>query len=303
MNSRVKTIKRASIIGILGNSFLAIGKIVTGLVTGSLAILGDGFDTATDIITSIISLVASKIIDKPPDKNHPYGHGRIEIIATQVISFVIFYAGIELARQSISRLISKEALSIQNIAIIVSIVSIAGKFFLAFYKFSAGKKINSQLLIADAKNMRNDVVLSAGVLVGLLVGKIGGWWWVDSVTALAVSVWIIKVSLSVFLEGNVELMEGHNNFDDYREIFFVLRDIPSVKNPHKVRIRRIGIMLIVDLDIEVDKNLSVKEGHDIATAVKNKIMERLENIYDVQVHVEPEGNKEDECYGITHTEL
>lgn len=303
MSNRVNAIKKASLIGIFSNTLLAIGKIVTGLVTGSLAILGDGFDTATDIITSAVSLFASKIMDKPPDKDHPYGHGRIEIIATQVISFVIFYAGIELARQSISRLVSHDQIQINLIAIIVSVVSIVGKLFLALYKFKVGRKVSSQLLIADAKNMRNDVVLSAGVLVGLLVGKITSWWWVDSVTALVVSLWILKVAFSVFLESNDELMEGHNNFDDYREIFSVLKKVDGVRNPHKVRIRRIGVMLIVDLDIEVDKNLSVKEGHDIATKVKQEITRQLENIYDVQVHVEPEGNKEDECYGITHTEL
>lgn len=301
---RIQVIKKASILGLVGNGLLGLSKIITGLVTGSLALLGDGFDTVTDIFTSAVSLFASKIMQKPPDKDHPYGHGRVETLATKLISFAIFFAGIELARQSISQLYSRTEKEISFIAIFVSIFSICGKVFLAFYKFHAGKKIDSHLLIADAKNMRNDVVLSSGVLIGLFIGKIGDWWWVDAVTALLVSFWILKVAFSIFKESDLELMEGHNNYDDYRLLFKAVKEVPEAVNPHKVRIRKMGILLIVDLDIEVDGNLSVKEGHAIATKVENAIRKNMEKIYDVQVHLEPIGNcQENECYGVTAEEV
>lgn len=301
---RIQVIKKASILGIVGNAILGVLKIITGLLTGSLALLGDGFDTATDIFTSTVSFVASKIMQRPPDKDHPYGHGRVETLATKLISFVILFAGVELARQSVSQLYHRVEKEIELIACFVSLFSIFGKILLAFYKFRAGRKIESPLLIADAKNMRNDVVLSLCVFVGLVIGKIGNWWWMDALTALIVSFWILKVAFSIFKESDLELMEGYNNYDDYRALFNAVKEVPEAVNPHKVRIRKIGVLLSVDLDIEVDGNLSVKEGHAIASKVEKAIRKNIQKIYDVQVHVEPIGNtEENECYGVTVGEL
>lgn len=301
---RIQVIKKASILGIVGNAILGFLKIITGLLTGSLALLGDGFDTATDIFTSTVSLIASKVMQKPPDKDHPYGHGRVETLATKLISFVILFAGVELARQSVSQLYHHVEKEIEPVACFIALFSICGKILLAFYKFRSGRKIESPLLIADAKNMRNDVVLSLCVLIGLVIGKIGNWWWVDALTALIVSFWILKVAFSIFKENDLELMEGYNNYDDYRALFNAVKEVPEAVNPHKVRIRKMGVLLSVDLDIEVDGNLSVKEGHAIASKVEKAIRKNIQKIYDVQVHIEPIGNlEENECYGVTVGEL
>lgn len=303
MSDRVKTIRNASIVGVVGNSILALAKILTGLFTGSLSVLGDGFDSATDILISSVSLFATKIMNKPPDKDHPYGHGRVEILTTKIVSFIIFFAGIELATQSINRLVKKQAPEIAVVAITVSLFSIFGKLLLALHKFQTGKKVKSSLLIADAKNMRNDVVLSTCVLAGLFVGKLTGWWFADAVTALVVSLWIIKVAFSIYRESDTELMDGYRNFDDYKVVLDSVSKIRGVYNPHKVRIRTLGAMLVVDIDIEVEPTLTVVAGHKIAQKVSKKIREVLENVYDVQVHVEPCGNKEKECFGISKDDV
>jgi len=304
INYRSTVIKRASWIGIIGNGILATLKIGVGLFSHSLSLLGDGIDSASDIVTSIISLFASKIMNKPPDRDHPYGHGRIETISTKIISFIIFFAGIELASSSIKKIISGESNSITLIAIIVAGISIIGKLFLALYKFRAGKKIKSSLLIADAKNMRNDVVISVAVLIGLSIGKITGLYWFDSATALLVSFWIIYVGFSLFRENDIELMEGHDNLKDYQDLFDAVEKVEEAGNPHKVRIRKIGNALIIDLDIEVNGSLSVYQGHAIAVGVEKAIKDAMSNVYDVQVHIEPLGNfEEDEKYGVTREEL
>lgn len=301
---RANVVRRVSWIGIIGNGCLALMKVVTGIFTGSLAVLADGFDSTADIFTSAVSLFASKIMRKPPDKDHPYGHGRVESLATKIISFVIIFVGIELGTQAVQRLISGEFASLSWIAVIVTGVSICGKIFLAVVKISAGRRIKSLLLISDGKNMRNDVVLSIGVLLGLLAGELTGWWWIDCVVALIISLWIIYVGFSLFRESDKELMEGHDDLSDYQTLFDAVATVSGAKHPHKVRIRRIANMLIIDLDIEVLVSLSVGEGHDIAVEVERVIKARLENVYDVQVHVEPYGNREDgERYGITVEEL
>ena len=302
--NRSLIIKKASWIGIIGNGFLAIIKITAGLFTNSLALLGDGIDSASDILTSGISLFASHLMNKPPDRDHPYGHGRIETIATKIISFIIFFAGIQLAGSSIRRLFSGETTKVTYLAIIITGISIAGKLFLSIYKFAAGKKIKSLLLIADAKNMRNDIVISVGVLIGLLLGKLTGLFWIDSVTALLVSIWIIFVAFTLFRENEVELMEGHDNLMDYKILFEAVETVEGASNPHKVRIRRVGNALIIDLDIEVDGELTVYQGHNIAANVEKVLKEVMPSVYDVQVHVEPTGNiEENERYGVSRNEL
>ena len=302
--NRSLIIKKASWIGIIGNGFLAIIKITAGLITNSLALLGDGIDSASDILTSGISLFASHLMNKPPDRDHPYGHGRIETIATKIISFIIFFAGIQLAGSSIRRLFSGETTKVTYLAIIITGISIAGKLFLSIYKFAAGKKIKSLLLIADAKNMRNDIVISVGVLIGLLLGKLTGLFWIDSVTALLVSIWIIFVAFTLFRENEVELMEGHDNLMDYKILFEAVETVEGASNPHKVRIRRVGNQLIIDLDIEVDGELTVYQGHNIAANVEKVLKEVMPSVYDVQVHVEPTGNiEENERYGVSRNEL
>lgn len=302
--NRTSVIKRASWIGIIGNALLAIMKLFVGFFTGSLAVVGDGIDSASDIITSIISLVAARIMNKPPDKDHPYGHGRVETLSSKVISFIIFFAGIQLGSQAIQKLISGESNTISILAVGVSFISIIGKLFLSVYKFAAAKKINSQLLRADAKNMRNDIVISSAILIGLGAGKLTGLNWLDSASALFVSIWIIYVAFTIFQESNVELMEGHSDLKDYKNLFEAVKKVEGSHNPHKVRIRRVGMMLLIDIDIEVEGSLSVQEGHHIAAAVEKAAKEAIGNVYDVQVHVEPLGNQEaDEKYGVTIDEL
>ena len=302
--SRIKNIKKASWVGFFGNLFLAIIKLLTGFTTGSLAVIGDGIDSATDILTSLLTLWVSKIIDKPPDENHPYGHGRAETIATRILSFVIFYAGIQLIITSIQDILNQATSTIPAmIAIYVTLISIAVKFFLSYYKYKIGKKVRSSMLIADAKNMRNDIVLSTSVLIGLMLTSIFQYPLFDKLIALFIGGWIIKVAVNIFFEENNELMEGLTDTGIYLELFKVVASVEKAYNPHRARIRKIGSYLIVDLDIEVPGEISVFEGHEIAKEVEQIIKKRIDNVYDVLIHVEPKGNIEEEKYGVSSTKL
>ncbi len=301
---RIGVIKRISWIGIAGNLLLALMKIVVGFFSSSLAVLADGIDSATDIVTSIVSLLAARVMQLPPDKNHNFGHGRVETLASVSISFIVFFAGLQMLFTAVNRLITGEFYELSNIAIAVTLISIVGKFLLALIKFSAGKKINSNLLIADAKNMRNDVIVSVAVLITLFLVKFTGFVWVDAVAALLISFWIMGVAISIFKESDTELMEGHQNLEDYEKIFTAIATVNEAKNPHKLRIKRMGHMLIIDLDIEVPGDYSVLKGHQISKEVEIAIKGALENVYDVHIHVEPFGNmEEDECYGVSREEL
>ncbi len=302
---RTSSIVRASWIGIVGNGLLAILKVVIGFLAGSMAVISDGIDSTTDIITSIITLVTGRIIAKPPDIEHPYGHDRAETIATKSLSFIIFFAGAQLALSAGGRLIGNGPVVMPSlIAIYVTLVSIAGKIFLALYKFRVGRQVGSPMLIADAKNMRNDIVVSGAVLLGLGFTFTLRMPILDSITAFAVSIWIMRVAFGIFIETNAELMEGHEDRATYQRIFDAVAEVEGAVHPHRARIRKMGNMLIVDLDIEVDGSMSILEAHRIAQSTERKIMERIDNVYDVLVHVEPLGNVEgSERYGVSQKKL
>ena len=301
ISNRTAVIRKASWVGIVGNAFLSILKITAGILSGSFALLGDGIDSATDIVTSVVTLLTSKIADRPPDEGHPYGHGRAETVATKALSFIIFFAGAQLALTAIQKLFESSERSVPDFfAIYFVIISIFGKAFLAYYKYKAGRKVNSSMLLADSKNMMNDILISVSVLIGLIFTFLLNLPVVDIITALIVSVWIMKVAFDIFLETSVELMDGLDDKSIYNEVFNVTCGVEGVRNPHRTRIRKINTMYIIDMDIEVEGNLTVTEGHEISKKVHDCIQNKIENIYDVIIHVEPIGNEEQaEKYGLS----
>ena len=233
MKSRESKIKTASWIGIYGNAFLSIAKISVGIIAGSLAVIADGIDSASDILTSIVTLVTAYIITKPPDIKHPYGYQRADTIATKTLSFIIFFAGAQLAISTISNLIEGHIREIPSIiAIYVTIVSIIGKLLLARYQFKIGKNTESQMLIANGKNMQNDIIISLSVLLGLSFTFIYKLPVLDTITALAVSIWIMFVAFKIFMQTNTELMDGIEDTSIYSVIF------TSVDSKFKVNINR-----------------------------------------------------------------
>jgi len=287
----------------LTNGALSTAKVLVGLFFNSSAVLADGVDTGTDVFTSLVTLVSGRISNRPPDETHPYGHERAEAIAAKIVSFIVFYAGVSLFFTSVKRMIFGEHPQIQGVLpLLVTVLSMIVKTWLFLYKYRVGKKLNSSALIADALNMRNDILISSTVLFGVILSKVG-LFWMDSIAALVVSIMIIRTAFNIFRETSYELMDGMHDLEIYQEIFDAVESVKGVKNPHKVRVRQVGYKYFVDIDIEVDPNLTVGMGHDIATQVKQAIIGKNDRIVDVLVHVEPAGNVEQEPFGLDHEKL
>jgi cation diffusion facilitator family transporter len=300
---RSSTIRRASLIGIVGNGFLGLIKITAGLMSGSLALVGDGIDSFSDILTSLISLYAAKIMAEPPDRKHPWGHGRAETIATRLIGFAMFTAGFQLCLSLIRQLSSPSAsipLIPGKVALLAALVSIVLKSALAAYKGILGKKLQSTLLRADYINMRNDVFLSLGVLSGLILCHITGNSLYDRIIAFLLSLYIMYSAFKIFRESGSELMDGLEDPELYSRLFKAVEQVPGALNPHRCRIRKINTLYDIDLDIEVDGSISVNESHEIAHLVEEAIKEILPMVFDIMVHVEPSGsNREHEQFGLS----
>jgi cation diffusion facilitator family transporter len=304
LTSKARIIKAASLSALFGNAVLAAVKIGAGIYANSLAVLGDGIDSSVDVLIAIMSLMVARIISQPADREHPWGHGRAETIATTLLACMLFFAGAQLILNSASDIILGEKREIPTgMALIATVISIAGKSILAWSQYAFGKKAGSSMLKANAKNMIGDVVLSAGVLVGTGLSiwlKIA---LIDSAAAILVGLWVIKSSIGIFLEANAELMDGGSGTEYYRTLFDAVHSVDGVGNPHRARMRRIAGLWDIDIDIEVKPTLTVYEAHWVAYRVEEAIKERIEGVYDIMIHVEPAGNLESEGYGLNENEI
>lgn len=305
LNSREKTIIKASKIAIWGNGILAVAKISVGLLAGSMAVVADGIDSGSDILTSIITLVTAHIIAHPPDPKYPYGYKKADTVATKLLAFIIFFAGAQLAISTFGSLIHPQEKEIPGIiAIYVIIISIIGKQLLASYLKKTGKTVESAMLIANAKNMQSDVIISVSVLGGLTFTFIFNMPILDTITAFIVSLWIMFVAFKIFMETNRELMDGVEDTDIYRTIIETVNKVEGAQNPHRIRVRKISNLCEVSLDVELDGNLTLKEAHSITSCIEGELKRKIPRIYDVMIHTEPIGNVEpDEVYGVSEDEL
>ena len=300
IDNKASIIRIASLTAIVGNSILAAVKIGTGIYAGSLAVIGDGIDSSVDVLIAIMSLVVARIISRPADETHPWGHGRAETVATTLLACLLFFAGMQLIINSGSNIISGTEREVPSFpALIGTLVSIAGKFLLAWSQYQFGKKANSPMLKANAKNMTGDVLLSAGVLAGLGLSMFFNIGVIDSWAAVLVGVWVLKTALGIFSEANTELMDGGSNREFYQAVFDAVKSVEGAGNPHRVRMRRIAGLWDIDIDIEVPHNKTIIEAHWIAYKVEKAIKERVENVYDIMIHVEPDGNLENEGFGLS----
>jgi cation diffusion facilitator family transporter len=304
-HARTRDIITASWIGITVNAVLAVGKVIAGFLSHSVAVIGDGIDSSLDVLTSILTLVAAKVTARPPDMNHPYGHTRAETIATKTLSFIVFFAGAQLAIGTVNHIVGGAGREIPTlVAFIVTLISMAGKIALAVYKFALGRRVNSPMLIADAKNMKSDIFISGGVLAGLAFTVWLDLPILDSLTAFAISLYIMWVAFGIFVETNTELMEGHADPETYQRVFDAVGEVDGAEHPHRARVREVGALYVIDVDIEVDGEMCVKDAHDIAQKTEQSIRTAIPNVYDVMIHVEPLGNVESsERFGLSQRRL
>ncbi|MDR2149542.1 MAG: cation diffusion facilitator family transporter [Spirochaetaceae bacterium] len=306
LGEKARIIKKAASIALIGNAALALLKIGSGWAAGSLAVVGDGVDSALDMALALLSLLVAREMTRPADQDHPWGHGRIETIATALMACILFFIGAQIILEAGRNIYARSVLSIPEFpALIATIISIVGKIILAGTQYRLGRQAQSALLQANAKNMAADVFISSLVLVGLIFSFVFKIVVIDSVIALFIGLWIIKAAVGIFMEVNREFMDGNTKTDAYRAVFDAVHSVAGAKNPHRTRMRRIAGFWDIDIDIEVAPELSVQDAHKIASAVEQAIKARIDCVYDIMVHVEPEGRgfHSNEGYGLSEKDI
>ena len=301
MVDRKKILLRTSWISVIGNAVLSLLKVVVGILSGSMAVLSDGLDSASDVVTSVIILFTSSFVSRPPNSKYVYGREKAESIASTILSFVIFFMGCQIVVAAVKQVFYEEARELPStLAIWVTLASIVGKLLLSWYQFHQGKRADSSMLKANAINMRNDVIISAGVLAGLACTFILNIPILDPIIAGLIGLYIICTAVGIFRDANILLMDGINDTSIYNKIIEAVEGVSGAFNPHRIRSSQIGNRYNIVLDIEVDGQLSLTEAHRIAQDVEDRIKNYVENIYDIVVHVEPKGSKHcEEKYGIS----
>lgn len=293
LKDHTNKIYQATWIGIFANLFLTIIKGLGGFLSGSKALIADALHSASDIVSSVVILFAVRISNKPPDKEHPYGHGKAENIASIIVALLLIVVGIEISISSIKILFGQNPLAPTQVALYIIIFSIILKEILFQYKMRLGKKYKSTALISDAWHHRSDSLSSLAALIGVggaILGEklelpllIYG----DAVAGVVVSIIVIKVGYDLAKESSLVVLEKVLSDEDISKYRKTLLSIEGINHIDELLARTHGSYVIIDLKISVDSKLNVREGHNIGKSAKKALMNTHPEVSNVLVHINP----------------
>lgn len=293
MDKREKGICRVTIAGSICNAILLALKFIAGIVGHSGAMIADAIHSFSDFVTDAVVLVFINISAKPSDESHDYGHGKFETLATSIIAIALFAVAIGILVKSATAIadIANGGVLPQPgmIAFLAAAISIAVKEGLFWYTISNGKKWNSQAVIANAWHHRSDALSSIATLIGIGCAYfIGGKWTImDPIAALVVGAMILKVAFNIFIPAINELLECSLPKETEDKILQIITTDTAIQDPHKLRTRRIGSHIAIDVHIRLDGEMTVTESHDITVGVENRLKAAFGNSTMVSIHVEP----------------
>ncbi|NMA86671.1 MAG: cation transporter [Tissierellia bacterium] len=277
---------RVSWITILLNFILAIFKIIAGIIGKSNAMLADGVHTVSDVLTTIVVLLGLKVSSKEADENHPYGHEKYEPVFAKILSLILVITGILIGIEGIKVLKSGNIKIPGRIALIAAFISIVVKEGMYKYTVKVAKEIKSLSMEADAWHHRSDALSSIGTFIGILGARLG-FKILDPILAIVVSLIIIKVGIDLYFQSIKGLVDEAASDEVIEEIEKISLSIDGVRGIKSLKTRIFGSRIYVDIDIFVDGNISVIEGHNIAEKIHDKIEDEITDVKHCMVHVEP----------------
>lgn len=292
-DQRFKKAETAAWIGVFGNLGLALMKGIIGVLSGSKALIADAANSASDVAGSIAVVIGIRAANKPPDKDHPYGHGKAESIAAIIVSVLLMLVGIELVLSSAKAIYAGVTAAPEWYAIIALFISIVIKEMLFQYKFRLGKRLSSQALIANAWDHRSDVYSSSAAIAGVGGAIMGNWlnqpwmYYMDPAAGLLVAVLVIRIGYRLVMDSIHNTLDHVLHAEDSEELLNTVLKTRGVITVDDLRAREHGHYVIVDLKISVNPRITVLEGHDIAKSVKQNLMDKFSHVSDVFVHVNP----------------
>jgi cation diffusion facilitator family transporter len=278
--------KRSTLVSVVVNLFLTTLQVSVGVIAHSQALIADGIHSLSDLIADFVVLFVNQHSRKEADADHHYGHQRYETAASLVLGGLLLSVGIGMLWGAVSKLSDPETIpKVQIMALYVALAALASKELLFRYMLSAAEKVRSSMLVANAWHARSDAASSLVVSLGI-VGNLMGYPLLDPVAALIVGFMVGKMGWEFGWDALHDLMDRSVSEEQVQSIFDILKETPGVVGVHDLRTRKMGDMIMVDAHLEVDGDLSVRDGHDIVTQARDRVMKALP-VLDVMAHLDP----------------
>ncbi len=275
----------SGVVGICCNLLLSTAKISAGLLTASISVLADGLNNLSDIASSVVTLAGFKLAGKTPDKEHPFGHGRMEYIAGLLVALVILLMGVELLKSSVQKIISPETMEVSYVSILILLASIGVKLWMYFFNRRLGRQIDSAAMRATARDSLSDSVATAVVLCGILIYRFSGWN-IDGYTGVAVALFILYTGLSSAKETLDPLLGQAPSREFTKGIEAAVLSHPEVVGVHELIVHDYGPgRCMISLHAEVPASMDVLAAHDVMDCIENELQQKYHCV--ATLHMDP----------------
>ena len=280
---------RVSLFTIIGNVVLSVIKLLAGIIAHSSAMISDAVHSASDVFSTFVVIIGIKLASKKPDKEHPYGHERMECVAAIVLAMVLFITGLGIGLEAVKNIIHGNYGDLQVpgvLALIAAIVSIVSKEAMYWYTRHYAKKIDSSALMADAWHHRSDAFSSIGALIGIGASRLG-YPVMDSIASLVIFVFIVKAAFDIFKDAIDKMVDHSCDEEIEKQIYECVMKNEKVMGIDLLQTRVFGNKIYVDVEIQADASYTLQKAHDIAEAVHDDIEESFPKVKHIMVHVNP----------------
>ena len=279
--------KQASIASVATAVGLLLLKLITFLLTGSVAILSSFFDSAQDCLTSLVNLFAVHHATQPADRKHRFGHGNAQALGGMAQGFIITLFSLFLMQESVKKLLHPVPLTKIDLGIIITVIAIIATILLVSFQNYVIKKTNSLSIRADRAHYTGDILMNIGVIVSILITSSCGWLWIDAIFGIGVSIYLFWSVYQIIKEAIVQLMDTEIS-DEFRQaITRISLSFPEIKRIYHLRTRQSGETLFVQFCVAMDGKLSLQKAHAITHKIENKIKKNFKNT-EIMIHPEPQ---------------
>ncbi|HIF9260373.1 TPA: cation diffusion facilitator family transporter [Photobacterium damselae] len=284
----VQVIHKATWIGSIANIILAVVKITIGKLTNSQALIADGVHSFSDLVTDAAILIGAKFWTAPADKEHPYGHGRFETLTNIFIGILLAFVGIGIGWESLHSISQEQHNSPSLLAFGAAVASIIVKEILYRWTVIQAKKVNSRALFANAWHHRSDALSSLPVAIAVIANYVvPDLHYLDQIAALIVTLMILKAAIEILWPAVKELTDAEADSELEKQIQKLALEDINIKEVHAIRSRRTGSSILIDFHLLVDPEMTIEKAHTIAETFKAKLLDNLDEVVDIIIHIEP----------------
>lgn len=288
-NDFQKIANKVSIITIIGNIVLSIIKLLAGIIAHSNAMISDAIHSASDVFSTFVVIIGIKLSAKEPDKEHPYGHERLECVAAIILAMVLFITGLGIGLEALKNILHGNYSDLQIpgiLALIAAIVSIVSKEGMYWYTRYYAKKIDSSALMADAWHHRSDAFSSIGALIGIGGARLG-FPIMDSIASMVIFIFIVNAAFQIFKDAMDKMVDHSCDDETEKQIYDCVMKNENVMGIDVLQTRIFGNKIYVDVEIQVNASYTLQVAHNIAEAVHEDIEENFPKVKHIMVHVNP----------------